>query len=252
MTEETEKKPDHGWDETLRTIIIAIVLAVTFRSFAFEPFHIPSGSMKSTLLVGDYLFVSKYAYGYSRYSFPYGVKWFDGRIMEMNKPERGDIIVFRLPTNPRVDYIKRLVGLPGDVVQMREGLVYINGKVLPRVPLDEFADRDEHTGNIQSIPRFKETLPEGKEIHILKQRRFGSADDTKAFVVPEGHYFFMGDNRDNSVDSRFDDVGFVPEENLVGRAEMIFFSTDGSAELANPISWVESLRFSRFFTFLRK
>lgn len=247
---DTPEKPSYAWNETIRTIIIAIVLAVTFRSFAFEPFHIPSGSMKSTLLVGDYLFVSKYAYGYSRYSFPFGFDWFDGRIGEVHKPKRGDIIVFRLPSNPRIDYIKRLVGLPGDTVQVREGLVYINGEVLARSPLDVWGDVNDENNKVESIPRFKEILPEGKEIHILKQRKYGTADDTKLFVVPEGHYFFMGDNRDNSVDSRFDEVGFVPEENIVGRAEMIFFSASTAGSLFNPLTWPSSLRFSRFFTML--
>jgi signal peptidase I len=250
MTTEAPETVKHSWDETLRTIIIAVLLAVTFRSFLFEPFHIPSGSMKSNLLIGDYLFVSKYRYGYSRFSFPLGIDFFDGRVGEFSKPKRGDIIVFRLPRRPNIDYIKRLIGLPGDVVQVRGGLVYINGKVLPRVPVDEFADSNEHTGNIESIPRLRETLPEGKDILILKQRKFGQADDTKAFVVPEGHYFFMGDNRDNSQDSRFDEVGFVPEENIVGRAEIIFFSIDGSVKLSNPVNWVKALRFNRFFTLL--
>lgn len=248
--QKNDAEPDYSWNETLRTIIIAVVLAVTFRSLAFEPFHIPSGSMKSTLLVGDYVFVSKFSYGYSRYSFPYGIKWFEGRKMELNEPKRGDIIVFRLPSNPRIDYIKRLIGLPGDTVQVREGLVYINGSLLPRTPLDTFNDVGDDGENTTVIPRLTEKLPEGKDIHVLKQKQFGNADNTKLFIVPEGHYFFMGDNRDNSVDSRFPEVGFVPEENIIGRAEMVFFSVDGTGSLLNPLTWPKALRYDRFFTML--
>lgn len=240
-------KASYSWNETIRTILIALLLAVTFRSCAFEPFHIPSGSMKSNLLVGDYLFVSKYSYGYSRYSFPLGLPLFEGRILEKNTPRRGDIVVFRLPSNPRIDYIKRIIGLPGDRIQVKEGIVYINDKPLPREPMDNFTD-DEHKTSVKMIPRFDETLPEGKVITILKERMRGMADNTPVYEVPEHHYFMMGDNRDNSRDSRYlQEVGYVPEENLVGHAEIIFFSIDGTADWYNPVSWVKSLRFERFF-----
>ncbi len=246
----TEPQPSqdkaYSWNETIRTILVALLLAVVFRSCAYEPFHIPSGSMKSNLLVGDYLFVSKYSYGYSRYSFPFGLPIFSGRVLE-TLPQRGDVIVFRVPSNPRIDYIKRVIGLPGDRIQLKEGIVYINGKPLPREPLDNFAD-DEIKTSIKSIPRLSETLPEGKTITILKERREGMADNTPVYEVPPAHYFFMGDNRDNSRDSRYlREVGYVPEENLVGRAEIIFFSSDGTADWYNPISWVTSLRLDRFF-----
>src|ERR1700677_2807965 len=135
-----EIKKQHPWDETLRTLLIAFVLAITFRSLAFEPFHIPSGSMKSTLLVGDYLFVSKYSYGYSRYSFPFGLPLFEGRVLEFNQPKRGDVVVFRYPQNPHVDFIKRLIGLPGDHIQVKEGILYINGEPLKREPLPPYSD----------------------------------------------------------------------------------------------------------------
>lgn len=241
-----DNKKKYSWDDTIRTIIIAVLLAVTFRSLVFEPFHIPSGSMKSNLLVGDYLFVSKYSYGYSRYSFPFGFPIFHGRMLG-STPKRGDIIVFRLPANPRIDYIKRLMGLPGDKIQVRGGIVYINGTALKRKPLDDYLD-DENKNNIHNVPRFMETLPEGKEIAILKERRFGPADDTPVYIVPDGHYFFMGDNRDNSVDSRFQSqVGFVPEENIVGRAELIFCSVDGGGSCFNPRNWFGKMRFGRFF-----
>jgi len=256
-----QKKKDNSWDETIRTVLIAVLLAVMFRSFAFEPFHIPSGSMKSTLLVGDYLFVSKYAYGYSRYSFPFGLPLFEGRVFEHEHPKRGDIVVFREPADTRIDFIKRVIGLPGDSIQVKDGLLYINGEPVQRQHIDDFTD-DENKNNVRTIAQFKETLPGGKTITILKQYPhlmmpldsfdpIYTVDDTPVFVVPAGHYFMMGDNRDNSHDSRFPDLRYVPEENIVGRAEIIFFSTNGMAHWDNPASWFEAMRFDRFFTRLR-
>ena len=233
--------------ENIRTIVIAFVLAIGFRCFAFEPFHIPSGSMKNTLLIGDYLFVSKYSYGYSRYSFPFGLSLFDGRILELNTPKRGDVVVFRYPHNTRVDFIKRLIGLPGDRIQVKEGTLYINDQPLKRQQLADYAD-DENKNDVKSVPSFAETLPEGKVIDILKQYKIGPMDDTQVYVVPPKHYFMMGDNRDNSHDSRYlEDVGYIPEENLIGRAEIIFFSTDGTANFSNPSSWFSAMRTGRFF-----
>jgi len=240
------EKQRYPWNETIRTVIVALVLAMTFRSLAFEPFHIPSGSMKSNLLVGDYLFVSKYSYGYSRYSFPFGFKFFDGRVGPHHRPERGDIVVFRLPSNPRIDFIKRVMGLPGDSIQVRDGTVYINGAPLPRKKLDEWGDEDPDTGATTSIGRYSETLPEGKTITILKHYKNGQADNTPIFVVPEGKYFMMGDNRDHSTDSRYSEVGLVPEENIVGKAQLIFFSISEKASLTDPLSWFPNLRFRRF------
>lgn len=248
MTEQAlpETGRSHSWDETIRTVIIALLLAVTFRSCAYEPFHIPSGSMKSNLLVGDYLFVSKFSYGYSRYSFPFGFPLFEGRIFK-TLPKRGDVVVFRLPRNPRVDYIKRIIGLPGDRIQLIGGIVYINGTPLARRLVDEYAD-DEYKNFIRSLPRYSETLPEGKTVTILKERGGSPADNTPVYTVPEGHYFFMGDNRDNSRDSRYlNEVGYVPLENFVGRADLIFFSTDGTLEWSNPVSWFTAMRMDRFF-----
>jgi len=245
--ENTKKKA--SWDDSIRTVLFAFVLALVFRSFAFEPFHIPSGSMKNTLLIGDYLFVSKFSYGYSRYSFPLGLPIMNGRMLEFEQPQRGDVVVFRLPKNPRIDYIKRIMGLPGDKLQVKEGILYINGTALKRATLPNETDYDEN--NIaHSVTAYAETLPEGKVIHILKEHDNGKgdADNTPIFVVPEGHYFMMGDNRDNSRDSRFlQEVGYVPEQNIVGRASMIFFSIDGSADIKNPLSWVTALRTGRFF-----
>jgi signal peptidase I len=237
----------NSWDETIKTILIALLLAVTFRSVAFEPFHIPTGSMKDNLLVGDYLFVSKYSYGYSRFSFPFGIPLFEGRVLELSQPKRGDVVVFRLPVNTRIDYIKRIIGMPGDNIQIKEGIVYINGEPLKREQKTDFVD-DEKKDNIKSIARFSEALPEGRMIEILKEHKKGPADNTQIYQVPAGHYFMMGDNRDNSHDSRYlDDVGYVPYENIVGHAQIIFFSTNGTAQLKNPLSWFSAIRTDRLF-----
>lgn len=266
MTEQTPAKTTENiatgnskhyeWNATLRTVIFAILIAVTVRSFAYEPFNIPSGSMKSNLLIGDYLFVSKYSYGYSRYSFPFGIKWFSGRILE-EEPKRGDVVVFRYPPNPRIDYIKRIIGLPGDKVQVKDGFLYINGKKLERRLIDDFSDSEKNI--VETIPRYAEILPEGKVIIILKENspspetadlneleNYIKMNNTPEYTIPEGHYFMMGDNRDNSCDSRCD-VGVVPLENIVGRAEIIWFSTDGSASLLNPLSWFTAIRGERIF-----
>lgn len=231
--------------ELVKTLVIAVALAMVFRSLLFEPFHIPSGSMKETLLVGDYIFVSKYSYGYSRYSFPLGFGIFDGRVLS-TLPERGDVIVFRQPPNPSVDFIKRLVGLPGDRIQVKEGVLYINGTAVPRVADGEFTEPGPFDST-SHIPVYTETLPNGVSYHVLDETPLGDYDNTPEFLVPEGHYFMMGDNRDNSNDSRTQDVGFVPVENLVGRAEIIWFSADGSAPFWKPLGWLKGLRQERFF-----
>ncbi|MEL7544788.1 MAG: signal peptidase I [Pseudomonadota bacterium] len=234
--------------ETVRIIIHALLLAVLVRLFLFQPFNIPSGSMKSTLLVGDYLFVSKYSYGYSKYSFPLSPNIFSGRIWS-GTPERGDVAVFRLPTDTNIDYIKRVIGLPGDTVQMRDGQLYLNGKAVPKEPIEQFSDDDfrDGFGNAPTISRFKETLPNGVSYSVLDARPSG-ADNTAEYRVPEGHYFMMGDNRDNSTDSRFQrEVGFVPLENFIGRAEVIFFSANRDFRIWRFWEWPSSVRFSRFF-----
>lgn len=204
-------------------IIVCIILPIAFRAFLYSPRHIPSSSMKPTLLIGDYLFISKFAYGYSKFSFPFGYKvdYFEGRTGD-NKPKRGDIIVFRPPNQPDTDYIKRLIGLPGDTIQMINGKLILNGELLP---LEREPDFMEETldGRKFNIKRYKETLPNGVSYSVLDQVKDGAADNTEIFAVPEGYYFFMGDNRDNSEDSR-KIVGYVPEENLIGKAEIILFS----------------------------
>jgi signal peptidase I len=238
-----EKAP---WDENIRTIVFAVILALTFRSFAFEPFHIPSSSMKDTLLIGDYIFVSKYSYGYSRYSFPMGLPLFDGRTGS-SRPERGDVAVFRLPSNPNMDFIKRVVGLPNDKIQVSGGVLHINGLPVDLQREKDFTDRLED-GTIAAIRRYTETLPNGKKHRVLDAIQHGVVDDTHVFTVPDGHYFMMGDNRDNSMDSRYtEEVGFVPEENLIGRAEIVFFSVDDRTSIWKIWDWVWALRGDRFF-----
>ena len=224
--------------ESSKTIIIAVLLAMVFRSLFYEPFHIPSGSMKANLLIGDYIFVSKPAYGYSRYSFPFGLPLFTGRIGSEARPQRGDVVVFRKPTDPSIDFIKRVIGLPGDKVQVIDGVVMLNGKPLPRERVEDYQEYDPYTRTQVSIPRYRETLPSGLSYDVLDQTEYGMVDNTPIFSVPDGHYFMMGDNRDNSTDSRYiHEVGFVPEENLVGKAQVIVFSfADGL-----------SLRSGRFF-----
>ena len=234
--------------ETFRTVLYAMVIAILVRTFAYEPFNIPSGSMYPTLLVGDYLFVSKFSYGYSRHSFPYGAGLFKGRIWRTS-PKRGDVAVFKLPTDNETDYIKRIVGLPGDKIQVREGVLYINDKVVERVRTEDYEYWNRY-GELVKYAQYIETLPNGRSYKVLDATPFrlepGSLDNTSVYVVPEGHYFGMGDNRDNSQDSRvLGSVGYIPEENLVGRAEILFFSTNGSARLWEVWRWPFSIRFYR-------
>ena len=236
---------DGGLWETVKTVIIAVAIAMLIRTVAYEPFNIPSGSMKPTLLVGDYLFVSKFSYGYGRYSLPFGLPLVPGRVM-FTEPERGDVVVFKLPTDRSTDYIKRIVGLPGDKVQMVKGVLHINGMAVKRRHAGVFVETDEWSGRYRRIPRYIETLPNGRQYFILEETNSGPGDNTQIYSIPDGHYFAMGDNRDRSQDSRFlNSVGYIPRQNLVGRAEVKFFSVDGSAwKLWN---WPWSLRFSRFF-----
>ncbi len=222
-----KKQPKPSWDPFIKEVLIFFAIAIVLRIFTFEPFHIPSGSMKSNLLVGDYLFVSKYSYGYSRYSFPFGMALpFHGRFAQFGAPQRGDVVVFRPPGNLSLDFIKRVMGLPGDRVQVKQGVVYINDKPLPRELEDHFAD-DDNPAHVKSVPRYRETLPEGKVIRVLQETTEMAVDNTDVYIVPPGHYFMMGDNRDNSHDSRsLADVGYVPAENIVGKAQMVMFSVE--------------------------
>jgi signal peptidase I len=236
-----QKKSD-GFLEIAKTVGIAVVIALVIRSFLYEPFRIPSGSMIPTLLIGDYLFVSKSSYGYSKYSFPFSPDLFSGRVLG-GGPKRGDIAVFRQPPHPEIDFIKRIVGLPGDHIQMKGGILYINDVAVVR---ERIADYVDEQGN--SYIQYIETLPNGVKHRIIEmQGDDGSLDNTDVFVVPPDHYFAMGDNRDDSSDSRTEYVGYVPAENLVGRAEIIFFSTDGSAHWWEFWRWPFAIRYGRFF-----
>lgn len=239
------EKEDMG--EFFKTALIAIVLALIIRSFLYEPFNIPSSSMKPTLLVGDYLFVSKPAYGYSKYSFPLSsIIPIDGRVM-FTEPKRGDVVVFKLPSNPSVDYIKRIIGLPGETIRVQRGRLYINDEIVPReeVGLKEVS---KDFGMNVSMMEYIETLPGGVMHRIYEETDNGELDNTTEYVVPPNHYFMMGDNRDNSQDSRVSGmVGPVPYENIVGRASMLFFSIDETADLYNPLTWPGAIRYSRIF-----
>jgi signal peptidase I len=236
-----------SWVGTIKTIIYAVLIAMGVRTFFYEPFNIPSGSMKPTLLVGDYLFVSKFSYGYSRYSLGFGldVPIFDGRLFG-SEPDRGDVVVFRKPTDTSLDFIKRLVGLPGDTIQVIDGVLNINGEPVTLEPAPPFDD--ETCGGGRELMVETEILPNGVRHPVLGSDTRHSFDNTPVYTVPEGHYFMMGDNRDHSNDSRaITDVGFVPAENLIGRAEFLFFSTDGCGSLYEPWTWPTSIRWSRLF-----
>jgi signal peptidase I len=238
------KQPNALW-ENIKVIIQALLLAMVIRTVLFQPFTIPSGSMMPTLLVGDYIFVNKFAYGFSKYSLPFSPNLFSGRVLEFNEPKRGDVIVFRLPQQPEIDYIKRLIGLPGDHIQMRDGILYVNDKPVPKQADGSFTS-DYRLDPGTNVPIFRETLDNGKTYDTLDQIPNSRGDNTPVFDVPAGHYFFMGDNRDNSLDSRFD-VGFVPAENLVGRASVIFFSLGNDTSFREVWKWPSNMRWDRLF-----
>jgi signal peptidase I len=245
----TKTKAKSGLLELVKTIVYALLLAGVIRTLFFQPFWIPSGSMKPTLLIGDFLFVNKMAYGYSRHSCPFSMCPFEGRILA-SMPERGDVVVFKHPTNG-TDYIKRLIGLPGDEVQMIDGVLHVNGAALPQAEIEPFHQINVPQGPMRALPRcgnapvqigddcvksqFVETLPDGTEHRILNIDD-GFGDNTQAVTVPDGEFFFMGDNRDNSMDSRFPraagGVGTVPFDLLVGRADRVIFSSAGPSMLA--------------------
>jgi signal peptidase I len=263
----TGARASRPFAENLRFLVTLLLIAFVLRSFIVAPFNIPSESMLPRLLVGDYLFVAKWPYGYSRHSLPWSIPLIPSRILARS-PERGDVVVFKNPADNRTDYIKRVIGLPGDLVQVKAGQVFLNGNPVPRLRMADFLDPISPNSpcrpgggdaiSVQELPggrlacrypRYRETLPNGRSYDVLDIGPF-TADDTNVFVVPEGHFFLMGDNRDRSADSRFPaiangGIGFVPEENLVGRALVSFFSTDGSAEWLKPWTWLTAARWSR-------
>jgi signal peptidase I len=244
------KRKEGGVVETTRVVFHAIVIALIIRTFLFQPFNIPSGSMKETLLIGDYLFVSKYSYGYSHYSLPFSPPLFSGRIWS-GGPERGDVVVFRLPKDDSIDYIKRVIGLPGDHIQMIDGVLNINGQPVKRERMDDFVEADEF-GRTTRVKRWRETLPNGVSYTTLDLIDNGFYDNTPVYEVPSGHYFMMGDNRDNSTDSRvLSQVGYVPLENIVGRAQVIFFSVQEGEHAWAVWRWPWSVRWGRLFTIVR-
>ena len=245
--EETQEKS--GVKDTIRVVIHALILALLVRIFLFQPFNIPSGSMIPTLLVGDYLFVSKYSYGYSRYSFPFGPNLFSGRIWA-KEPNRGDVVVFKLPRDNETDYIKRVIGLPGDEIQMIHGVLHINGEAVKKERVDDFVMHDP-AGRERHLARYMETLPNGVTYPVLDLINEGIGDNTEVYKVPEGHFFMMGDNRDNSTDSRFSQVGMVPFENIVGKAQIIFFSVFEGERAWQFWRWPVSVRWSRLFTIVK-
>ena len=238
--------------EIIKTVVYALAIALFLRVLFFQPYTIPSASMEPNLYQGDYIIVSKYTYGYSRHSIPFSPNLFSGRVLE--KPaHRGDIVVFKLPHDGKTDYVKRLIGLPGDRIQMKQGLLYLNDVQVPRVALGSVK---EDTGyGVREVMRYRETLPGGKT-YITND--YGTDQDLdnseQAFVVPEGHYFMMGDNRDNSSDSRVPPeaggVGYVPAENLEGKAQIILLSWTPNASLFKPWTWITEAQPSRFFNLL--
>ena len=254
----TPAKKEEGWWETVKVIIEALLIALVVRTVLFQPFNIPSGSLVPTLLVGDYLFVSKYAYGYSHFSLPSFLdldpQAMPGRIFA-SEPKRGDIIVFKLPSDGQTDYIKRLIGLPGDKIQVLHGRLIINGEKVPREPIAPFLTVN-HFNKPMEAPQYLETLPGGVQHRIIQiDGDEGTFDNTKVYEVPPGHYFMMGDNRDNSSNSRLagdqGGVGYVPFENLIGRAEVIFFSIDEGTPAWEVWRWPWTVRWSRIFQRVR-
>lgn len=247
MTATSDSKKDGGFLETVRVIVHALLIALVIRTFLFQPFNIPSGSMKDTLLIGDYLFVSKYSYGFSHFSIPFSPNLFSGRIFG-SEPTRGDVVVFKLPKDNETDYIKRVVGMPGDKIQMINGLLHINGVPVQRERLSDVSE-DDGSGRKVPVKRWRETLPNGVSYETLDLVDNGFYDNTPIYEVPLGHFFMMGDNRDNSADSRvLSQVGYVPFENLIGKAQLIFFSIDEGASAWQVWTWPWTVRWDRLFT----
>jgi len=238
--------------EIVKTIVYALIIALFLRILFFQPFTIPSASMEPNLYEGDYIIVSKFSYGYSRHSIPFSPPLFEGRIMD--KPaKRGDVAVFKLPSDGHTDYVKRIIGVPGDRVQMKDGLLYVNDELVQRDMLSPVKTQTPY-GAVE-VARYQETLKDGRKFVTQDQGTDGQLDNTELFVVPEGFYFAMGDNRDNSLDSRvpaaIGGVGFIPADHLVGKAQIILLSWKPEASIFKPWTWVIDARPSRFFKILK-
>ncbi len=260
-----KEKPEEGIWETVKVILQALAIAFFVRTFLYQPFNIPSGSMYPTLKVGDYLFVSKLSYGYGKYSFNFAPGAFgytlfkccpidfSGRKVLADVPERGDVAVFKLPTDTEIDYIKRVIGLPGDRIQVKDGVLFINDVAVKKERVEDYVDPSTHVGNDGSgvYPQYLETLPNGVTYKVIDSDPQGAVDNTDVYVVPAGHYFMMGDNRDNSQDSRYlSRVGFVPLENFMGRADLIFFSIKPDTTFWKVWELPLGIRWGRFFNLL--
>jgi signal peptidase I len=245
---------EHWFIELVKTIVSAFGLVLIVHTILFKPFSIPSSSMNPTFEIGDYIIVSKYPYGYSRYSIPLSPPLFSGRIFG-HTPNRGDVVVFRPTHKSNEDWIKRVIGLPGDRIKMVEGILHINDKPVMLEKLGKYEYYDQHN-RFYTMDMYLETLPNGVKHKIAKLKPFGESekDNTREFTVPEGHYFMMGDNRDQSEDSRFPAVGVIPYENLIGRAELVFFSTDLPTQNGAwwmVWRWPTATRYNRFFTIVQ-
>ena len=236
--------PSGKFYSNLKSIIFAIFIALLIRSFIFEPFNIPSGSMKPNLLVGDFIFVSKWSYGFSKHSLPFSMPLIPKKIFS-KIPSRGDVVVFKTPQDNRTDYIKRIIGLPGDTIELKDGILFINNVEINRKKTNDFIDNDK---NVQQkrVRKYIEYIF-NKEIEVLDLIDNGVADNTQLYKVPDNYFFVMGDNRDNSQDSRFiNSVGFIPFENLVGKAQLIFFSLENS-RFIEIWKWPSAIRYDRIF-----